>query len=130
MVRECWAQVEESIGTNAVVDGHADNPVASEPAAVVHGRRARAVLEGTARDPDHHRLPDRPQTGRPEVKVQATLTGDGMFCDEHIPRRQIRQLRRLRAEREHVADAAPCFNWLWRPKPSVAKGVAQRMGCP
>lgn len=84
--------------------------------------RTGTVLDGTASNPNHHRLRDRPQAGRPDVEVQAILTGDGMFRHKHIPRRKIRQLGRLLAEYERVADAAPCLDWLRRPEPSVAKG--------
>ena len=41
------------------------------------------ILKGTARNPDHHRLPGRPEVGGPDVEVQAVLTGDGKLWDEH-----------------------------------------------
>lgn len=121
-VGQTGTQVEESVDANAVVDGHADHAVAREPTAVVHGRCTRAMLESTASDPDHHRLRGRPQTGRPDVEVQAILSSGGMFRDQLIAGREIRHLGRLRAEGERVADAAPCFDRLGRPEPQVAKG--------
>src|SRR4051794_35885401 len=55
------AEIEEAIGTDTVIDGHADDTVAGEAAAVIPGRRPRSAHKGTARNPDHHRLPSRPE---------------------------------------------------------------------
>ena len=68
------AEVEEALGADPVIDGHADDAVAGEAAAVIPGRRTRSViLEHAAGDPDHHRLPGRPEVGGPDIEGQAVL---------------------------------------------------------
>src|SRR5215831_7005650 len=56
-VGDSVAEIEETLGTDTVIHGHADDAVAGETTAVIPGRRPRSVLKGTARNPDHHRLP-------------------------------------------------------------------------
>ena len=51
------AEIEEALGADPVVDGHADDAVAGETAAVVG--RTRSGLEHAAGNPDHHRQPGR-----------------------------------------------------------------------
>ena len=69
------AEIEEAVGADPVVDGHADDAVAGETTAVID--RTRTDLEHAARNPDHDRQPGRPRRRRPDVEVQAVLTGDG-----------------------------------------------------
>ena len=70
------AEIEEAVGADPVIDGHADDAVAGETTAVIPGRRTRSViLKHPARNPDHHRLPGRPEIGGPDIEVQAVLTG-------------------------------------------------------
>src|SRR6266849_2107839 len=83
------AQIEETFGANPIVDGHAHDAVAGETTAVIPGHRRRSVLKGTARNPDHHRLPGRPEVGGPDVEGQAVLAGDGKLWEEHTDFRGI-----------------------------------------
>ena len=54
------AEIEKTLGTVPIIDGHADDAVAGETTAVIPGRRTRSViLKHTARNPDHHREPSR-----------------------------------------------------------------------
>ena len=103
------AEIEEPIGADPVVDGHADDAVAGETAAVIPGRRTRAVIrEHPARDPHHHRLPGRPEVGRPDVEGQAVLAGSassGGSSSRDL--RGVGRLGGLRAVGERVAHAAP-----------------------
>src|SRR5881275_2271706 len=57
-------QIEEAVNTDTVIDGHAHDAVTGETTAVIPGHRRRSVLKGTSRNPDHHRLPGRPEAGR------------------------------------------------------------------
>src|SRR2546425_1055553 len=90
------AQIEEAVDTDTIIDGHAHDAVAGETTAVIPGRRRRSVLKGTARDPDHHRLPGRPEVGGPDVERQAVLAGYGKLWEEHADLRGIRRLGCLR----------------------------------
>src|SRR5437899_5229729 len=65
------AQIEEAVDTDTIIDGHAHDAVAGETTAVIPGRRRRSVLKGTAWNPDHHRLPGRPEVGGPDIEGQA-----------------------------------------------------------
>src|SRR5439155_476842 len=63
-VGDSVAEIEETLGTDTIIDGHADDAVAGETTAVIPGRRTRPViLKHAARNPDHHRLPSRPKVG-------------------------------------------------------------------
>src|SRR6266508_165493 len=62
-------QIEEAIGADTVIDGHAYDAIAGEPDAIIHGHRRRSELKGAARNPDHHRLPGRPQVSGPDIEV-------------------------------------------------------------
>src|SRR5262249_21324632 len=99
----------------------ADDAVAREAAAVIPGRCRRSEFKGTTRDPNHHRMPGRPKVGRPDIEVQAILTGDGKISEEHVKRRGRRHLGRLRAIGESVSHAAPRLNRLWGAEPIGAK---------
>ena len=66
-------QVQEPVGPDPPVDDHADDAVAGEVTAVV--RRLHTELEHAALDPHHDRQPGSPGSGRPDVEVQAVLTG-------------------------------------------------------
>src|SRR6266568_5909430 len=101
------AQIEEAIDTETVIDGHADDTVAGEVAAVIPGPRPRSELKGTARNPDHHRLPGRPEVGGPDIEIQAVLTGDGKLWDEHADFRGKERLGWLPALGEGGLHAAP-----------------------
>src|SRR6266566_5607632 len=116
------AQIEEAVDTDTVIDGHAHDAVAGETTAVIPGHRRRSVLKGTARNPDHHRVPGRPEVGGPDVEVQAVLAGDGKLWEEHADFRGIWRLGCLRAIAEGVSHAAPGRNRLWRSEPIGAKG--------
>ncbi len=83
------AQIEEALDTDTVIDGHAYDAVAGETTAVIPGHRRRSVLKGTARNPDHHRLPGRPEVGGPDVEGQAVLAGHGKLWEEHADSRGI-----------------------------------------
>ena len=107
-VGDAVAEVEEAFGADAVVDGHADDAVAGEAAAVVPGAGAGAViLVHAARDPDHHRQVRRAQVLGPDVEGQAVLAGADQFREEFGNKGRIWPLGRFRAEFEGVADAAP-----------------------
>src|SRR5581483_115 len=112
-------KIEEAVGTRPIVDGHADDAVPGEPAALIPGRRS--VLKHPARDPDHHRVPGRPEVGGPDIEVQAVRTGVGRLWDEHVPSRGIGHRGRLRAVAEGVAHAAPGLHRLWRAEAIGAK---------
>src|SRR6266487_1087701 len=77
------AQIEEAIDTDTVIDGYAHNAVAGETTAVIPGHRRRSVLKGTARNPDHHRLPGRPEVGGPDIEGQAVLADGGKLWEDH-----------------------------------------------
>src|SRR6266487_3783791 len=111
-------QREEAVDTETVIDGHAHDTVAGEVAAVIPGPRPRSVLKGTARNPDHHRLPRRPEVGGPDIEIQAVLSCDGKLWH----RQGYWRLGWLRAIAEGVSHAAPSLNWLWRSEPIGAKG--------
>src|SRR5262252_6861695 len=87
-VGDAVAEREETLGTNPVIDGHADDAIAGKTATIIPGRRTRAViLKHAARNPDQHRLPRRPKVGGPDIEVQAILPGDGTLREEHVHRR-------------------------------------------
>ena len=112
-------KVEEALGADPVIDGHADDAVAGEAAAVVG--RPRSGLEHAAGNPHHDRQPGRPRVGSPDVEVQAILAEGATLRNEHVPWRGVRQLGWLRAVGKGVAHAAPGLDRLRRPKPIGAK---------
>src|SRR6266566_3723143 len=115
------AQIEEAVGTDPIIDGHADDAVAGKVAAVIIGRRPRSDLKGTARNPDHHRLPGRLEVGGPDIEVQAVLTCDGKLWEKQFHSRGIWRLGWLRTKGEGVSHTAPGHNRLWRSEPIGAK---------
>ncbi len=122
-------QVEEALGTDPVVDRHADDAVAGEAAAVI--RRPGPDLEHPARDPDHDRQAGRSRTGRPDVEVQAVLTGDGRVRDHgrdrsgrRVAAAAARGRRRARRGRRSMPRAAAAAG------ADSRRTVAPRTGCP
>jgi hypothetical protein len=128
-VRDAVAQSEEPFGPWTPVDDHADDAVPGEMTAVVCHRRAD--LEHAALDPHHDRQPGCPRVRRPDVEVQAVLTGRGGPDRLHAQRRS--HLGRLRSQSGGVTDATPGFDRLWRAEPVGAErrcriGDAQERG--
>ena len=58
------AQIEEALGADPVVDGHADDAVAGEATAVIPGRRTRSVILEHARQESRPSPVARPTRGR------------------------------------------------------------------
>ena len=113
------AEIEEAVGPGAPVDGHADDAVAGEAAAVVAA--AGGEVEGAAGAPDHHRQPGRARVGGPDVEVQAVIARDGRIEEQpgRVVPRELR-LRRLGAESDGVAHAGPRLD---RPRRPEAAGA-------
>src|SRR6266516_1693338 len=103
-------QREEAVDTETVIDGHAHDTDAGEVAAVIPGPRPLSELKGTARNPDHHRLPGRPEVGGPDIEIQAVLTCDGKLWEKQFHSRGIWRLGWLRTKGEGVSHTAPGHN--------------------
>jgi hypothetical protein len=64
------AEVEETVGADTIIDGHADDAVAGETTTLIPGQRTRSViLEHTAWNPHHHWLPNRSEVGSPDIEA-------------------------------------------------------------
>ena len=108
-------------GADPVVDGHADDAVAGEAAAVIG--RAGPDLEHAARDPDHDRQAGAVGSGVQTLRLRQSSPASA--GSQTIPAAGWsaggRGLRRLRPERQGVADAAPWIDRPRRPEPALAE---------
>ena len=107
---------EEAEAAEAIVEAHEDDAAPREVRAVVDGRRAAAVDEAAAVDPDHHRQLRRGRLlGRPDVEVEAVLARAA-----------------CRAARRRSGRAPACSRWrrrvAWRTpvQAGAGRGARQR----
>lgn len=96
----------ESLGSQAVVDRHEDDPGACEAGAVIQRDRCGASFERATVDPDD----DRGAVGvlrRPDVGGEDVVAGNLDRAQQLAGGTGVRKLRRGRPERRGIPDAVP-----------------------
>jgi hypothetical protein len=100
-------QGEEAVGSQAIVDGDADDPISGEARTIIRWPCPRSVEKGAPMNPDHDWQPCLPQVRGPDVEVQAVRTFDSYLREEDVERREIWRLGGRRAIGKRCTHALP-----------------------